>query len=82
MERCVADVVKIARELNSDESRYFQAVSSAEILQWNLKIDTEYNGMVPMCHLFESHLRAICGVFSTNLYVSLLVFLFSRFHVQ
>ena len=28
VERCVADVVKIAKELNSDESRYFQAVSS------------------------------------------------------
>ena len=27
VERCVADVVKIAKELNSDESRYFRAVS-------------------------------------------------------
>ena len=27
VERCVADVVRIAKELDSDESRYFRAVS-------------------------------------------------------
>ena len=30
VQRCVADVVKIARELDSDESRYFRAVSCAD----------------------------------------------------
>ena len=30
VERCVADVVKIAKELDSDESRYFQAVSASD----------------------------------------------------
>ena len=29
VERCVADVVKIAKDLESDESRYFRAVSYA-----------------------------------------------------
>jgi hypothetical protein len=37
VERCVADVVKIARELNSDESRYFRASQSFPVDRADLR---------------------------------------------
>ena len=41
VERCVADVVKISKELNSDESRYFQAVSRAFLIYFVFTVTFE-----------------------------------------
>jgi hypothetical protein len=66
VERCVADVVKIARELNSDESRYFQASQSFPVDRADLQslVSRAGDAVSPLLdRLYEKALQSHEAVF-------------------
>ena len=68
VERCVGDVVRIAKELNSDESRYFQAVRDTHIHQLSLSLSLSSSLSLSVYLKTHTHSLSLSTILSSLLF--------------